>query len=807
MKKQLSILAALCAAGLCAGASAGEMASYYERAQFLFAPPGSYGYGLVGFANPALPAVVNRFEGRLLWTTDGTDEWSLDDWGAFAAVRGLGFGMQRIREGSQRVDDYRVSLAGGGRRAALGIGYSWSRGDEEAFGRRSMVSVGILSRPLRFLSVGVAADFSTGDGAREGVFEAALRPFGTPLLTIFGDAAVQGPQRLRDAPWSAGAAIEPVPGLSLVARYFASEELSIGLSFDVGHLGLAGRSRFDANGNRTGRSYAVRAGDYVYNPLTAPLLRNRSYVPIRLTGRVDHLAYRLLDGDTHRLLDITRDIRAAAADPRVGTIALDLSAVRILPEHAWEVREELLRARKAGKRIVAFIDNAGMTEYHLASAADRIMLDPQGMIMLPGFVAGRTFLAGTLEKLGLGFDEWRFFEYKSAAEVLSRSAMSEADRRQRLEYIDDSYELTRREVCEERGLAPARFDSLVDDMVYFMPQEALAEGLVDTLCRWSDLGDAIESLTGRGTRSLPAGMLAGNAGAFREWGAPPRVAVVYALGECAMDEGINARRLASVFERIGEDRRVRAVVFRVDSPGGDGMASDVVAEALRDCAKRKPVIVSQGQVAASGGYWISMYADTIVAGPNTITGSIGVIGGWLYDRGASGKLGMTSDHVRRGAHADLGFGVTLPLLGLRIPSRNLSGEERDRMEGFMLSFYRGFVEKVADGRAMTPEQVDGIGQGRIYSGTRGREIGLVDEIGGLTDAIDIALAAAGIDPDREVELVEHPRYRGLIKLDFLPRPLGSELKSDPTVRFISLWSRRPGYPLPLLPPGTYPTID
>ena len=807
MRRPLSIAAAILAAVLTNGATAGEMASYYERNPFLFAPPGAYESGLLGFANPALPRMLSHPESRLLWSTDGSDELSLGDWGAFAAVRGLGFGMQRIKEGPVRVDDYRISLAGGDRRAAFGIGYAWSRGDTETFERRDMLSFGMLSRPLRHVSVGWTAGFSTRDDAREAVLEAALRPLGTPLLTLFGDAAIQGGQRAGDAPWSLGAALELVPGLSLVGRYFDSEEFSFGLSFGWGRAGIVGQTHFDAGSKRTRQTYGLRSGGYIPNALSAPFVRNTRYVSMNLTGRVDHLRYKWFDSSPPSLLGIVLNIQAAAADPRVEVIALNLSAVRILPEHAWEVREELRRAREAGKKVIVFIDNAGMTEYHMASIADLVMLDPEGSITLPGFVTGRTFLAGTLEKLGLGFDEWRFFEYKSAAEVISRDSMSEADRRQRQKYIDDVYELTRAEICAGRGFSHARFDSLVDGTVYFMPADALEQGLVDTLIRWSDLGDAIESLTGDKKRRLAAAMLADNDAAWREWGASPRIAVAYGLGVCAMDEGINARRLERLFKRLESDDRVRAVVFRVDSPGGDGMASDMVAEALRSCSKRKPVIVSQGQVAGSGGYWISMYADTIVAGPNTVTGSIGVIGGWLYDKGLGGRLGMTSDHVRRGEHADLGFGITLPLLGVNIPARNLNEDERVQMESIIRRFYRRFVEKVADGREMTAAQVDSVGQGRIFSGTHGREIGLVDEIGGLATAIEIARATAGIAPGRRVELIEYPRYRGLFKFDLRPSPIGTALRSDPVLQFIELWSARPGHPLPLLPPGEYPALE
>ncbi len=274
-----------------------------------------------------------------------------------------------------------------------------------------------------------------------------------------------------------------------------------------------------------------------------------------------------------------------------------------------------------------------------------------------------------------------------------------------------------------------------------------------------------------------------------------------------MDSGIRARWLEGVLRGLAKDRSVKAVVFRVDSPGGDGLASDVVAEALKAVAKEKPVVVSQGQVAASGGYWISMYGDTILAGPTTLTGSIGVIAGWIYDKGFSGKLGMSSDLVKRGDHADLGFGVTLPLLGIQVPARNLSAEERREAEKFVLRWYDRFVSKVAAGREMPEARVREIAQGRVWSGTQGRENGLVDRIGGLDAAIDLARHMAGVE-DQPFQIREIPENRGLFHSNFLsPVSFQSQLMQEPTVRFIQLMSEKPGFPRPMLLPGEYPVLD
>ncbi|NIS37923.1 signal peptide peptidase SppA, partial [Candidatus Saccharibacteria bacterium] len=338
--------------------------------------------------------------------------------------------------------------------------------------------------------------------------------------------------------------------------------------------------------------------------------------------------------------------------------------------------------------------------------------------------------------------------------------------------------------------------------------DALEEGLVDTLCRWKDLNGVIKSVSGKGRSKLPLELLSERTNIYQNWGHPPYIAVVYALGVCAMDQGIKARQLEKTLLNLAEDNTVKAIVFRVDSPGGDGMASDVVAEALKKCAEKKPVVVSQGQVAASGGYWISMYGDKIVAAPNTITGSIGVIGGWIYDRGFSDKLGMTSDYTKSGKHAELGFGVRFPLLGIQLPARNLTEEEQQKVESLIKRMYDQFVQKVAAGRDLPEDSVRQVAQGRIYSGVDGKENKLVDEIGGLFTAVEIARTLAGIGDDAKYQIKEISKYKGFFDTDFLsPVSVRQTLEDDPTIQFLRMMAERPGYPFPILRPGTYPTLD
>ncbi len=783
----------------------GLVTSFYTRGQFLSAPPAVFDDGLIGSLNPAVNAYQKMFDIRFHWATEGDDAGSFQDWALYAGHK-FGFGVLHQEFGDQSVTDYQLSLGLGGKGSAFGLGYSWSTGDDESLGREKLLSVGQIIRPCKHASLGVTGVFSMDSKWNQVVGELGIRPLGTPFLTIFGDGAWSYGEKFKDAPWSAGAAVEVVPGISFVGRYFEDESFTLGLTLELGHSGVSSQAHFDTDQDLSRYSYGTRVGSLRPSIIPEFTERDKYYTAFNLTGKVVYNKYAFFDGGKTRLYDLLHDIRVAVADIRVAALVINLSGITVAHEHAWEIREELRLAREAGKKVFVFIDYANMTEYHLASVADAIIMDPVGLIMLQGYAMGRTYFKGTLEKLGLGFDEWRFFKYKSAVESMSRDSFSEADREQRQDYIDDRYESVRDDICAGRNLTIEQFDGIVDDTALFLASTAQAMGLVDTLARWSDAAAITRQLLHRRLRPIPTAMLWDKAVTSADWGPKPQVALVYALGECALDNGINARQLEKTLLSLAKKKSVKAVVLRVDSPGGDGLASDMVADALRKCAERKPVIVSQGQVAASGGYWISMYADTILAGPQTITGSIGVIGGWIYDQGLSEKLGMTSDYVKRGEHAEAGFGVTLPFLGLTVPARNLTDEERGLVEARIREMYDGFVKKVAVGRKMSEDSIRVIGEGHFYSGIEGRKIGLVDEIGGMMSSITLAAAKAGIDPEEDFEVLEIPRWAGLFHIGNPLSPFKAEIENSDIYQYLEMYARNPWRPLWMLLPGTYPTV-
>ncbi|MFC2131789.1 signal peptide peptidase SppA [Bacteroidota bacterium] len=367
--------------------------------------------------------------------------------------------------------------------------------------------------------------------------------------------------------------------------------------------------------------------------------------------------------------------------------------------------------------------------------------------------------------------------------------------------IDDWYEFSRKEICGSRNIELDEFDKIVDGKILYLAEEAYDKGLIDTMGRWNDVKDIMKGINKK-ANIMPSAFLWKQAPPTDDrWGDPAKaIAVVYALGVCAMDEGINARKLSAYMKRIAKNPAVGAIILRVDSPGGDGMASDVVAEIIRKYKDKKPIIVSQGAVAASGGYWLSMDADTIVAAPMTITGSIGVIGGWFYNKGLADSLGISTEILKRGKYADLGYPFMLPLIPIGLPVRNLNEDEKGQMETYIKVHYKDFVTKVSEGRGMKYDEIDSIAQGRVWTGMEGKKIGLVDELGGLDKAMNIAKELAGYDSDDEVLIIEYPKQEMFDFGMLFSGLFGLELKeTKEQLKMLKFRLDNNGIPMPMMP--------
>jgi len=471
---------------------------------------------------------------------------------------------------------------------------------------------------------------------------------------------------------------------------------------------------------------------------------------------------------SRRTLEIFRVIERAGNDKRISGIILNISAFQAGQETMWELRSALEKFKSKGKKVCAFIGAADLDMYCLATAADKIVMDDQGTLTLLGYAWGRGYVQHSLEKLGIGARELRYLEFKTAAETYTRDSLSNADRKQYGEVLDDIMAITRDTVTKARSWTADEFDSIINNEFMFSARSALARGLVDYTGRKEAVFQAIKEITGNETENDffvfgdPDSSLTGSKFFYQpvkaSWlSRPPVIAVIYANGVTDMEQGIAAKALARTIREVSEKKRVKALVIRINSPGGSAEAADYVAEAIRSAKKRIPVVVSMGAVAASGGYWASMNASHITASPVTLTGSIGVIGSWFYDKGLNSKLGLTLDIMKRGNHADL-------LTGVILPHRDLNPAEEARYRAYILDLYGDFIVRVAAGRGMDIERVEALAQGRVYTGLGALNAGLIDSIGGLDDAVQTARELAKIPNNRKVAYAEYPKPKFLDKI-------------------------------------------
>ena len=462
--------------------------------------------------------------------------------------------------------------------------------------------------------------------------------------------------------------------------------------------------------------------------------------------------------DTLQLRSITRTLHFAARDPKIKGLLLigNLSPDGLGTGYAAlkEVRAALADFQQS-KPIVAYIDYATTKDYYLASVAHEVVLDPFGELIMPGLASEPWFLAGAFEKYGIGIQVTRVGKFKSYVETYTRTDMSPESREQLQLLLGDIWGTLLADVGRSRALKPEQIQKTVDTEGLIKPSVALSAHLVDKLGYRDEIIEQLKRDTGvtaatESFRQVDFGYYAKN-NVTRYSGGGSQVAVVYAEGDIVEGEGtatdIGGVRFARELRELREDDAVKAIVLRVNSPGGSVTASETIQRELRLARKVKPVIVSMGSYAASGGYWISAYGDRIFAEPTTITGSIGVFGILPNIQKLANDHGVTFDSVKTGRFAD----------GLLTVARPRTPEELAVFQRGVDWAYSQFLSKVAEGRKMSVDQVNEIGQGRVWSGTEAVKNGLVDEIGGLDAAIRYAGKKA--DLGEHFKVTEFPRSR------------------------------------------------
>ncbi len=632
------------------------------------------------------------------------------------------------------------------------LGYMYSSWDDR-------YTLGAMYRPHKWASLGFTTHFPSSEGY-DFTFGISIIP-GWDRLVLTSDFFIdRGSDETRYLIQSITGALEIVEGVKLNIGFlpldnnFEDGKIYGGLEFSLGNLLFGGyHGEGDNEGIITasvvpyptlfkGRERSVMIeieGDYPEVPNVQGFL-----------GR-EHSFYNLLN-----LLDYIKERKG------IDSVVVYIKSNSLGLAQAEEVRDELLGIADK-KFLLVHSDYLGFKDLYLASAADIISLSPPGMVYFPGLYLSQIYIKGSLEKLGIEAEIGHVGKYKTAGEMFTRENMSEYEREQLKKFLDDLVEVVVGEISDSRGIEASKIKNLVDSLGCFTPEEAVKEGLIDTVAYFDEI-KVLAGIEGDGKmwrgKSVPREFLLSD---------PPKIAVLALEGTIIVGESSNSPLDIPIFggstigsesvvkqlERLRKDNAVKAVVIRINSGGGSSVASDLIYREILRLKEKKPVVISMGNIAASGGYYIAAPANKILVDRTTLTGSIGVWGAKFVMEGLYDKLGISHDIVKWGEHSDA-FSSHRPF----------SHYERKMFEKMLQHIYDQFLEAVANPRELTVEKVDSLAMGRIWSGLAAKEISLIDEYGGLLDAIKVAGEEAGI---RKYKVILLPK-----PLKFLERLMGVE---------------------------------
>ncbi len=494
-----------------------------------------------------------------------------------------------------------------------------------------------------------------------------------------------------------------------------------------------------------------------------PSIRDNSVLALRVAGSLpDYTAddpfKRFFGGPEQSLTGLVMQFKKAKVDKRIKAIVLDVDMSGVGWAKAEELRDAIADFRTSGKPVYAYIEFGLNKEYYIATACDKIVVPPPGELFITGLAADVMFFRGSLDKLGIYPDIFQIGKYKSVGDMFTQKKMTDAHREYVNSLLDDLFNRYIAGIAQARHKSPEDVRKLIDDAPY-NAAKAKEVGLIDEAVYHDELEKEIKSSLGYkdSDQFVPV-----RASEYRDVSPESlglnkgdKVAVIYATGDIGSGrsenspsggQSIGSDTLAKALTDAAADKSIKAIVMRVDSPGGSGLASDIIWHAVEAANQKKPVVISMGDVAASGGYYISASASKIVAQPSSITGSIGVVAGKPVMKGLYDWLGISNEYVLRGKEA-----------GMFRETEKFSDDERAKFEEWIkTTYYNDFVPKVAKGRHKDPKDVDAVGQGRVWTGAQAKDRGLVDEFGGLDRAIEVAKQLAKIPADKGVERVILP---------------------------------------------------
>jgi protease-4 len=496
-----------------------------------------------------------------------------------------------------------------------------------------------------------------------------------------------------------------------------------------------------------------------------PTVKDNSVLVLRVEGALpdyvpDDPTRKLLGRSTQSLNGLLWQIKKAKVDKRVSALLLEVG----MTESGWakldEIRDAVTDFRASGKPVYAYIEFGTSREYYVANVCDKIFMPTSGDLYVHGLAGEAMFFRGSLDKLGVEPDVFKIGKYKNAPDSYTLKEMSEGQREVTNAILDDYFGRLVESIAQTRKKTPEEVKAIIDGAPY-SAVEAKDKGLIDGLAYRDELKTELKKRLGyKETEELNiigGGEYKQIAPESLDLNEGPQVAVIYGSGAIgggkSGDDSIGADTMVANINDAAKDDGIKAIVLRVNSPGGSAYASDVIWHAVENAKKKKPVVVSMGDYAASGGYYISCNANKIVAQPTTLTGSIGIFAGKPVIKGLYNWLGVSNEYTMRGKNA-----------GLFRETEKFSPDERARFEAIISQTYYGeFVPRVANGRGKDEKYIDSIGQGRVWTGRQAKENGLVDEIGGLETAINEAKKLAKLPMEKDVRRVIFPEPRPFIE--------------------------------------------
>jgi protease IV len=500
---------------------------------------------------------------------------------------------------------------------------------------------------------------------------------------------------------------------------------------------------------------------------SAPTIASNSVLVLRLSGELPEKPPMELPsfvGDDHTpltVIGVWSALEKAAADSRIKAVVLQPEGLSAGWAKLEELRMDLEKFKKSGKPVFAYLRQPGTREYYVASGADRIYLGPAEPVMVKGLRAEMMYFKKTLEKLGVSVEIEHAGKYKDFGDMFTRSDMSAETREVMTTVVDDLYANLVAGIAAGRRKTPEEVSAIIDEGPFTAPQ-ALKAGLVDELRfedqMWGELKERLKVEPSRVTMDKYSRITSESLGLAGK----SRIAIVVGSGDIvrgnpgddgSADESLTSYGFNKLLRRVENDSQVKGVVVRIDSPGGEVTASDEIWRQMNLLSQKKPLVISMSDAAASGGYFMAMTGDPIVAYPGTLTGSIGVVFGKPNLRGLYDKLGITKDAIQRGKNAGIDSDYTA-----------LTPEERTMLQAGIDESYRDFVTKVADARHRKFDQIEPLAQGRVWLGSQAKERGLVDETGGLDKAIEMVKQKAKIPAGERVSLTIYPGRRNLLDL-------------------------------------------